>query len=213
MIDTIIFDFDGVIADSEDIWDKGQTEFLRRKGFEYNRATTKHLMTGKSLVDGVRVMQSIYGLSGNPKALALERKEIVKELYRTQLRPVHGFLVFYERIKKDYKTCIATSSDKELFKIADARFGFSGLFSQNIFFVEDVGGISKPAPDIFLYAARIMGSPPASCLVIEDAPSGIEAAKRAGMKCIALTTTYPRNMLASADVIVDSYEEIDLERF
>ena len=66
MIDTLIFDFDGVIADSEDIWDKGQTEFLRRKGFVYNRAKTKHLMTGKSLVDGVKVMQGIYGFSGYP---------------------------------------------------------------------------------------------------------------------------------------------------
>ncbi len=86
------------------------------------------------------------------------------------------------------------------------------LFGENIFFISDVGGKGKPEPDIFLYAAKRLQSLVEECVVIEDAPLGIAAAKRAGMMCIALTTTYERAKLLEADVVVDDFAQIEEER-
>jgi beta-phosphoglucomutase len=73
-----------------------------------------------------------------------------------------------------------------------------------------VGYRSKPNPDIFLHAANRLGVRPENCVVIEDAPHGVEGARRAGMKSIALTTTYERSTLSQADVVVDSFAQINL---
>ncbi|MCF8107069.1 MAG: HAD family phosphatase [Desulfohalobiaceae bacterium] len=69
---------------------------------------------------------------------------------------------------------------------------------------------SKPNPDLFLYAAEALGSDPGRCLVIEDAPHGIEAAHRAGMACIGIASTYPPGRLNRADAVVKHFSDIDL---
>jgi beta-phosphoglucomutase len=77
----------------------------------------------------------------------------------------------------------------------------------------DVEQRSKPNPDLFLHAAGRLEARPENCVVIEDAPHGVEAARRAGMKCIALTTTYDRRKLSQADIVVDTFDQIDLATF
>ena len=211
MIDTIIFDADGVILDSEKLWDKGQEEFLKRRGFKYERDKLKHLMTSTSPAEGVLVMQKHYGFTGDPEVLARERIEIVRSLFETELSLMPGFLVFFNSIKFSHKTCIATSLDEELLSIADRRLGLSGFFGPNIFTIAQVGHKGKPDPAIFLYAAQQVGSRPEQCLVIEDSPYGITAAKRAGMRCIGLATTYGSEMLAEADAVVQSFGQIIIQ--
>lgn len=210
MIDTIIFDAEGVIVDSEPIWDSGQAEFLRRRGLVYERDTVKPLLTGKSVIEGVHIMQKMYGFAGNAHTLAQERLHIVRHLFRNTLTFVEGFEQFHQKIQEKYKIGIATAMDSELLEIADQRLRLSELFRGNIFSIADVGHVSKPHPDIFLYAARQLNSPVENCVVLEDAPYGVEAAKRAGMTCIALTTTYGREKLGRADLIVDGYAQINL---
>jgi beta-phosphoglucomutase len=211
MTDTIIFDADGVILDSEKLWDQGQEEFLKRRGFEYHRDRIKHLMTSTSPAEGVRVMQKFYGFGGDPEILAVERISIVKNLFETRLEFVTGFAEFFGKIiSGKYKTCVATSLDNRLLAIADRKLGLSGLFGTNIYTIAEVGYKGKPDPAIFLYAASKLGSNPANCLVIEDSPYGITAAKRAGMRCAALTTTYPRELLGEADQVAGSFAEIGL---
>jgi len=211
MVDTVIFDAEGVVIDTELIWDRGQEEFLRRRGLAYDRAKTKHLLTGRSLVEGVRVLQEQYGFSGDPERLAEERAAIVRDLFDRGIPFVEGFHGFFERVRQTHRTCIATAMAPSLLGAMDQRLGLSRLFGGRIFTIAHVGYRSKPNPDLFLYAARELGSLRESCAVIEDAPHGVEAAKRAGMKCIALTTTFDREKLAAADQVVDSYPEIDLE--
>jgi beta-phosphoglucomutase len=208
MIDTIIFDADGVILDSEKLWDKGQEEFLERRGFKYHRDKLKHLMTSTSPAEGVLVMQKHYGFTGDPDVLARERIEIVRSLFETELAMVDGFLEYFNSIKTAHKTCIATSLDNELLVIADNKLGLAGLFGSNIFTIAQVGHKGKPDPAIFLFAAQQLGSRPEQCLVIEDSPYGITAAKRAGMRCIGLATTYGQEMLSEADVVVQRFDQI-----
>ena len=210
MINTIIFDAEGVVFDSEAAWDNGQAEFLSRRGIIYERQKLKPLLTGRSLVEGVQVMQKMYGFRGDPEALAKERKEIVGKFFQEGLSFIEGFLEFYGKIHGYYKTCIATALTDDLLATVERTLDLSKLFSENIFSITDVGNIGKPKPDIFLYAAKKLHVPVEYCLVIEDSPLGIEAAKRAGMKCLALTTTYNRDLLSAADWVVDGYRKIDL---
>ena len=208
MITTIIFDAEGVVFDSEPVWDRAQVEFLRRRRIIYKREQLKPLLTGRSLIEGVRVMQEMYGFPGKPEILAQERLAIVKEFLGVGVNFVEGFLDFYEQIQKKYKACIATAMDRTLFREVENSLNLRKLFLENIFFIDDVHGKGKPQPDIFLHAAERLQSLVEECLVIEDAPLGIEAARRAGMRCIALTTTYERTRLQDADVVVDRFSQM-----
>ena len=208
MFDTIIFDADGIVLDSEDSWVEGTTEFLRRKGFVYDKEKLMPLMIGGSVEDGVRIMQKEYGFGGDANKLARARVELVKKHYETELQFVKGFEEFYSKVREKYKTCIATSLDSVLLKIADEKLGLTKLFGNRIFTIADVGFVSKPNPDVFLYAAKKMNSKPENCIVIEDSPRGVKAAKSAGMFCVALTTTNKKEALTGADVVVGSYHKV-----
>jgi len=212
MIDTIIFDGEGIVFDSEAAWDQGQIEFLGRRGITYEREDLKPLLTGRSLVEGVQVMQKVYRLEGDPVELAKERLSIVRHCFAQGVNFIPEFSEFYEKVRNNYKTCLATSLATELLTIVETTLNLKGLFANNIFSIADVNNIGKPQPDLFLFAAEKLHTKVENCLVIEDAPLGIEAAKRAGMKCIALTTTYRKEKLSQADLVVDHYREIDLEK-
>jgi beta-phosphoglucomutase len=211
VIEAILFDCDGVVLDSETVWDRCETEFLRRRGIAFDVARTKPLITGLGQRAGVLLLQEQYGVEGDPDALVAERLEIIRRLFEREVRFTAGFPEFYEeKVRGRYATCIATSMPEELFAVADRRLGISRFFDGRVYFPTHVGGRAKPAPDIFLYAAAQLGVPPERCLVIEDSPRGIEAARRAGMAVIGLATTHERELLGEADRVVASFAEIEL---
>jgi beta-phosphoglucomutase-like phosphatase (HAD superfamily) len=211
VIQAILFDCDGVVLDSETIWDQCETEFLRRRGIAFDIARTKPLITGLGQRAGVLLLQEQYGIAGDPDALVRERLEIIRGLFEREVRFTPGFPEFYEeKVRGRYATCIATSMPEELFAVADRKLDISRFFADRIYFPSHVGGRAKPAPDIFLYAAAQLGTPPERCLVIEDYPRGLEAAHRAGMTSIGLATTHGPEMLGRADWVAGSFEEIDL---
>ncbi len=206
-IDTIIFDAEGVVVDTEPVWDDGQREFLGRRGIEYDRRTIKPLLTGRSLRDGTVALKQAFDLDGDVDSLATERMEIVRDAFR-DVGFVPGFLEFFERLEGRYKRCIATSMSSDLLAIVDEHLHLLELFDGCVFTLADVENRSKPDPSLFLYAAGRLGSAPADCVVIEDSPVGLESARRAGMTSIGLTTTYEATLLEEADVVVGSFEEI-----
>jgi beta-phosphoglucomutase-like phosphatase (HAD superfamily) len=213
VIEAILFDCDGVVLDSETIWDRCETEFLRRRGIAFDIARTKPLITGLGQRAGVLLLQEQYGVAGDPDALVLERLEIIRGLFEQEVRFTAGFPEFYEaKVRGRYATCIATSMPEELFAVADRKLGISRFFDGRVYFPTHVGGRAKPAPDIFLYAAAQLGVAPERCLVIEDSPRGLEAARRAGMTSIGLATTHEKELLAGADQVASSFAEIELPR-
>ncbi|MBU0535992.1 MAG: HAD family phosphatase [Nanoarchaeota archaeon] len=211
-MELIIFDAEGVIIDTESLWDREGETFLGRRGIAYDRDQIKHHLTGRSVVESTAVLKDMFGLKGSSEDLAKERIEIMKILLKTELKFIPGFIDFHETVSKKFKVCVATAMDKELLEIADRNLDLFGLFGGNIFSVADVNGVGKPEPDLFLHAASSMGSEPGKCIVIEDSPTGIEASKRAGMKCIGITTTYKAEKLGDASIVVRSFDEIDLEK-
>lgn len=208
MIDTILFDAEGVVIDTEPLWDKAQAEFLRRRGVIYDRDKLKHLLSGRTALEAIEITKAECGISGDTRLLSEERTELVRRQLEEHAGFVAGFMEFFQRVRPAFKTCIATAMAGELLRIVDRRLELSVLFGGRVFSLVALGLPSKPHPDIFLHAAQQLGSRPESCLVIEDAPHGVEAARRAGMRCIALTTTYDREKLRGADRVVDSFADI-----
>lgn len=211
MIEAILFDCDGVVIDSETIWDRCEAEFLRRRGIDFDAARTKPLITGLGQTASVLLLQEQYGVPGDPEELVAERLAIIRGLFESAVRFTPGFEEFFEeRVRGRFKTCIATSMPEELFDVADLRLGLRRFFGEHVYFPSHVGGRAKPEPDLFLYAAAQLATPPERCLVIEDSPRGIEAARRAGMTVIGLATTHERELLTVADRVVGSFGEIGL---
>jgi beta-phosphoglucomutase len=210
MINAIIFDAEGVIIDTEKMWDRAQEEFLRRRGIRYERMDIKHTLSGKSQAEAIEIIKAKYGFTGDARALADERRELVRRQLEEHVEFVPGFREFFQRIQPEYRTAVATAMPEDLLAIVEARLGLSKLFAGHVYSLIAVGYRSKPNPDIFLHAADRLGVRPENCVVIEDAPHGVEGARRAGMKSIALTTTYERSTLSQADVVVDSFSQINL---
>jgi beta-phosphoglucomutase len=211
MIETILFDCDGVVLDSETIWDRCEMEFLRRRGIDFDAALTKPLITGLGQTASVLLLQEQYGVPGDPEELVAERLSIIQGLFESAVRFTPGFEEFFEeKVHGQFKTCIATSMPEELFDVADRRLGLRRFFGEHVYFPSHVGGRAKPEPDLFLYAAAQLATPPERCLVIEDSPRGIEAARRAGMAVIGLATTHERGLLAGANRVAGSFGEIGL---
>jgi beta-phosphoglucomutase len=213
VIDSIIFDAEGVVIDTEPLWDKAQEEFLARRGQRSDRARVKPLLTGQSLLDGTRILQAEYGLEGDPCVLSNERLALVRDQISQHVGFIPGFQQFFETIRSKYKTCLATAMPEELLALVCQRLPLASLFGDRIYSLRQVGGRGKPSPDLFLYAAAQLQSRPANCLVIEDAPHGIEAARRAGIRSVGLTTTYPAELLSQADVVVGTFSGIPWSRW
>jgi len=208
-IQAIIFDAEGVVIDTEPLWDEAQRLLLERRGVAYDRARVKHLIAGKSAVDGIAILQRDFNIAGVPQELAKERNDTVRGLIAGRVQFIPGFPEFFARIQDRYKTCIATSMAPELLPLVNERLHLNDLFGDRIFSLADVGNRSKPDPALFLFAAQKLATPPAHCLVIEDSPNGIEAAKRAKMYCFGLATTFPPALLQDATEVVASYQELE----
>jgi len=212
MLNAIIFDLEGVIVDSEKHWDKCAIIFLGRHGFKYEREPHKPLLMGKTLEEGVMIWKKMIGLKGNTKKLAQERRDIIKDLYY-DTNFATGFMSFFKKVSGKYKVGVGTSIERPFLKIVDDKLGITKLFNNQVYSIEDIGFISKPNPDIFLHVANKLRVKPKDCVVFEDSPNGVESAKRAGMICVAITTTTDPKKLSKADLIIDSFSDVKLKRF
>lgn len=213
-LEAIIFDLDGVIINSEQLADQANEQFLQSFGFPYERERIKPLLSGRTLLENTKIFMQQYNLTGDVVTLTKKRMKMRAELYEEKLGFIPGFEDFFQEVKKrQLQTAIATTSPPELLEMAKRRLPISEKFGDRIYSVETVGCRSKPAPDIFLYAAQKLAVEPQYCVVIEDAPLGIEAARAAEMRVIALTTTYSSAHLNGATVTVNSFAEIDLKQF
>lgn len=205
----ILFDMDGVIVNSERLWDKSTEILLTRYQRTYEREKSKPLCTGKSLPDAVDTLQEFYQLPGEAAALTQEWKTITKQLFHDELDLNPGFPEFMAALKQRNTPCaIATSSDPELLEIVQQKLNLTQYFGRHIYSSALVNFVSKPAPDLFLYAAAKLEIPPEECIVIEDAPHGLDAAHNAGMKAIGFAETYPAEMLPQADLVVHNFAEL-----
>ena len=207
-----IFDMDGVIIDSEPIHSKAKLDTFRHFGIPFAEGALIHYMgrTSKDLFSEALEMYPIKGLKPETMMAYKHRRylEIISE--GSPLRPIEGiYELLSELNRKNIPIRLASSTGKNLIRLVLNRLEIQEYFTVIVSGAELPR--SKPDPAIYLLAAEKLGVEPAYCTVVEDAASGVAAAKAAGMYCIAYHNVNSGNQeLSRADKIVESLLEIDL---
>ena len=204
--DAIIFDLDGVIIDSEPLHEKAFHDVWREMGYIENHGIDFANYYGRSdravWIDFIRKHspdQSIEELSEWKQAKYLDVIRITEPIFPSVPQLV-------EKLHSGYALAVASGSVKTVIGEVLKLKGMHRFFSATVS-AEEVAN-PKPAPDVFLEAAKRINVSPDRCCVIEDSTFGVAAAKAAGMRCIAITNTFPRAKLGLADHVVDAYGEI-----
>ncbi|MFQ5722540.1 MAG: HAD family hydrolase [Candidatus Aminicenantales bacterium] len=207
----VILDMDGVVADTEAAYLEAFNKLAERFNVKINRDEWFKRFPGTGPIP---IMSTIFKEHGiEPKegvGYWFDRweEEYQKTVDKGAVKPVNGFLEFNRELNRlGVKKIIATGSHKRNAYIVLETFGIEKEF--DIVGMEDITE-RKPSPQIFLIAAERLGTRPEDCIVFEDAPVGIAAAKAANMRCVALTTSTPRSILEkeSPDLIIKDYRGI-----
>lgn len=204
----IIFDMDGTLLESTE----ADFKAWERTYQSYNRELTYEIyvtMLGIRSADVIRNFLNFKDEADVARVLKEKFNHFVDYVNEHPVKSVEGAGDFLQYLSNlDIKIGLATSSRQEKTMLCLGRLGLLQYFDA-IVTGEQVNR-SKPAPDIFLLAAKKLGVSPDRCVVVEDAPLGVAAAKSAEMKCIAITNTHPREKLSEADWIIESYEATNL---
>lgn len=179
----VIFDCDGVLVDSEPIALRLLLETLAGAGLALDPEAAHARFLGRSLASTREILARDFGLELSDAALAEMRRRLYAA-FRDELRPIPGIAATLDALPCGY--CVASSSQPERIRLALAVAGLWDRFEGRAFSATMVAR-GKPAPDLFLFAAESLGYAPAACLVVEDSPAGIRAAKAAGMRVVAFT--------------------------
>jgi len=205
---TILWDMDGVIADSNSFHFAAWQETFAKRGIKFTKEDFAKLFgTRNDFIIG-----SIMGRElpeRDVKIMVQEKEENFRRKATGSVKPFPGAVRLLNAIKKgNFKLGLVSSTPKENIDLVLSELNLEGIFDC-IVFGQEVSE-SKPGPQIYLLAARKLEVTPNDCLVIEDSPLGIRAAKAAGMKCLAIANTHPRQKLEEADNVADSLENVDL---
>jgi HAD superfamily hydrolase (TIGR01509 family) len=208
-IEAVVFDLDGVLLDSEHVWDEVREKLARERGGRWTERAQAD-MTGMSSTEWSRYMHDVIGL---PEAPDVINDEVVRRMlarYEEELPLVDGAVDAVRRLAGSFRLALASSSNRPLIDAALARSGLAPLFEATVSSEEVVRG--KPAPDVFVEAARRLGLAPAGCAAIEDSGNGIRSAHSAGMRVLAIPNARyppPRDALELADSTLGSLAELD----
>lgn len=208
-LDAVLFDMDGVIIDSEPLWSEAEKRLLARRNLSYS-PSLKTAMMGRDAKGAVRLLREHYSLTDSVEELIGERNHLIAELFKEDLKTIPGALELVRSvIAEGIITGLVSSSSQPLIELALEKIGATGLFA--ITLSGDQVARGKPAPDVYITAAERLGVKPEHCLVIEDAPHGVAAAKHAGMCCLAIDTSVNVVELTTADRVVSGFEEVDIQ--
>jgi HAD superfamily hydrolase (TIGR01509 family) len=181
--DLIIFDCDGVLIDSELLANRSEVEFLKTFGIEFDLSDYMDRFVGKNNKDVLKGIELLHGMK-----LSEEYWELVEDntfnVFRSELKPITG--IFELLASTDKAKCVASSSSLDPLDLTLNITGLFDRFSPHIFSAEQVDR-GKPAPDLFLFAAKQMQVHPNRCVVIEDSLTGVRAGVAAGMTVLGYT--------------------------
>jgi HAD superfamily hydrolase (TIGR01509 family) len=204
VIEAVVFDLDGVLLDSEQLWDETREQLAKERGGRWHDRAQRDMM-GMSSREWSRYMHETIGLPESPEDINREVVERLAAAYREQLPVIPGAREAVERLAARWPLGLASSSNRELIDLALELLGVRRLFKATVSSEEVARG--KPAPDVYLEAARRLGVDPAHAAAIEDSHNGILAAKAAGMRVIAIPNRHfppDERALEQADLVLDS---------
>ena len=207
-VEAVVFDLDGVLIDSEHVWDEVREQLVReRDGRWHGRAQTD--MMGMSSTEWSRYLHDVIGLADPPEALNAEVVRRMQVRYAEHLPLLENAIEAVRRLADAFRLGLASSSNRPLIDMVLSSAGMGALFDATVSSEEVERG--KPAPDVFLEAARRLGVEPARCAAIEDSANGLRAAYAAEMRVVAIPNRHyppPAEALALADVVLDSLADL-----
>ncbi len=204
----MIFDLDGVLVESEQVWDEVREQLVRGHGGRWHAGAQREMM-GMSSIEWSRYMSEELGVPLPPAQISAKVAERVGDVYRERLPLLPGALEAVRRIAERWPLGLASSSNRPIIELVLDLAGLADLFSVTVS-SEEVGR-GKPAPDVYLEATRRLDVEPGHAVAVEDSTNGLHAAHAAGLGVIAVPNrAFPpaEDALESADVVVASLEEL-----
>ena len=210
MIKAIIFDMDGVIVDSEPMHIEAEKQILLKYGVKISPDELR-TYTGTTAEFEFTDLIRKYSLNTTVDTLFREKETILFGLLERQTKPTKGVVRLIKSLKRHgLKLAIASSGHRKLVQYFIRKLKIASHFD-SVVCAEDITR-SKPDPEIFLKAAGSLGLDPAECMVIEDSTLGVEAAKSAGMKCIAFRNPSSGNQdFSKANLVIDDFTKLDVQ--
>jgi len=201
MIEAVIFDLDGVLIDSEHVWDEVREQLVRERGGRWHEGAQADMM-GMSSTEWSLYMHDVIGLRDSPEEINAEVVRRMEARYAEHLPLIDGAVEAVQRLAGSFRLGLASSSNRTIIDAVLSRASLTDLFEVTVSSEEVARG--KPAPDVFLEAARRLGVAPERCAAIEDSGNGIRSAHAAGMRVVAIPNRRyppPENALLLAEAI------------
>mgnify|MGYP001117550219 CR=1 FL=1 len=210
MIKAIIFDMDGLMVDTETLYVKVASGIARKKGKRFT-LQLKRKMMGRKAIDALKIFKRELGFLEPIEEIIQEREKTYGRLLSREIRTMPGLFNLLKRLEKTkIKKAIASSSALKWIQLILKKLKISKKF--DVIVSGDGVKKGKPDPEIYLLTAKKLRLKPEECLVLEDNPTGVKAAKRAGMKCIAVPNKFTKNQKFSrVDLKVKSLNNITLK--
>lgn len=208
MIEAVVFDLDGVIVDTEQVWDEVREALVRERGGRWSERAQADMM-GMSSPEWSAYMHDELGLEESPAELNDEVVRRMLERYREELPLLPGAVEAVRRLAGAFRLAVASSSNRPLIEAVLEGAGIAELFEAVVSSEEVARG--KPAPDVYLEAMRRLGVEPARAAAVEDSANGLRSAHAAGLRVLALPNPhYPPapDALALADVVLAAPAEL-----
>jgi HAD superfamily hydrolase (TIGR01509 family) len=210
--EAVIFDLDGVLLDSEQVWNQAKEQLVRERGGRWRDEAPRDMM-GMSSPEWSAYLRDELGVDLDPQVISDEVVRRLERIYRDELPLLDGAVEAVERLAGHWPLGLASSSNREIIDLFLELSGLAPTFAVTISSEEVERG--KPAPDVYLEAARRLEAETSRCVAIEDSENGIRAAHAAGMRVLALPNPhYPPDpeALADADEVLGSLHELTPER-
>jgi HAD superfamily hydrolase (TIGR01509 family) len=209
VIEAVVFDLDGVLLQSEEVWDAVRERYVRERGGRYDEEVQRAMM-GMSAPEWSAYLHEDAGVPDEPEAINRAVVERMLEAYRSELPLLPGAVEAVRRAAATFPLALASSSNRAIFEEVLQLAGIEECFRATVSSEEVARG--KPAPDVYLEAARRLEVRPERCAAVEDSHAGIRSAKAAGLRVVAIpNASYPPDAeaLDLADVMLASLEELN----
>jgi HAD superfamily hydrolase (TIGR01509 family) len=208
MPEAVLFDLDGVIVDSESAWAEAKHDLVDEAGGSWKPEATR-AMLGMSSPEWSRYLRDELGVPLSLEEISAAVVATLERRYRESLPLIPGAVDAVRRIAEGWQLGLASSSNREIIDLVLEHAGLTDAFAVTVSSEEVARG--KPAPDVYLEAARRLGANPARCVAIEDSSNGLRSAAGAGTAVVAIPNReFPPDpdALALADVVLGSIEEL-----